>query len=136
MQQERKHYMKRIDKIIDKIAWFSFVLVAVGELLQQHWMAGLGWFTAAVGWWAYDGEKKFFDQMCELYSKHLGKCGKFGMRNCDVYDTFETAKAACFKDRGYCSSPIAERNSVIRFMLQDVKDNAENKIEPEKEDGK
>ena len=128
--------MKRIGKIIDKIVLFCPILVAVGELFQQHWIAGLGLFTAALGWWAYDGERKFFDQICELYSKHLGKCGKFGMRNCDVYNTFETAKDACFKDREYCSSPIAERESVIRFMLQDVKDNSFNKSELEKVDNK
>ena len=46
-----------------------------------------------------------------------------GTRNCDVYPTFEQAREACFRDREYCSSPIDERESVIRFMLQDVKDN-------------
>ena len=49
---------------------------------------------------------------------------KPGTRNCDVYRTFDEAKAACFKDRGYCSSAIDERESTIRFMLQDVKENA------------
>ena len=50
-----------------------------------------------------------------------------GNRNCDVYNTVEDAKVACRNDRGYCSSPIEERESTIRFMLQDVKDNSFNK---------
>ena len=59
---------------------------------------------------------------------------KPGTRNCDVYRTVEEAKDACFKDRGYCSSPIDERESTIRFMLQDVKENAFYKSGEGKED--
>jgi len=60
---------------------------------------------------------------------------KPGTRNCDVYRTVEEAEAACHKDREYCSSAIDERESTIRFMLQDVKDNAFNKSSSEgKED--
>ena len=44
-------------------------------------------------------------------------------RNCDVYNTFEKAKTACHADRGYCTSPIEERYSVIRFMLQSASEN-------------
>lgn len=56
-------------------------------------------------------------------------------RNCDVYRTVEEAKKACHEDRGYCSSAIDERESTIRFMLQDVKENAFNKSSSEgKED--
>jgi hypothetical protein len=59
---------------------------------------------------------------------------KPGTRNCDVYRTVEEAKKACHEDRGYCSSAIDERESTIRFMLQDVKDNAFNKASEGKED--
>ena len=59
---------------------------------------------------------------------------KPGTRNCDVYRTVEEAKDACFKDRGYCSSAIDERESTIRFMLQDVKENAFYKSGEGKED--
>ena len=38
-------------------------------------------------------------------------------RNCDVYNTRDKALKACFENRGYCSSPIDERKSVISFML-------------------
>lgn len=59
---------------------------------------------------------------------------KPGTRNCDVYRTFDEAKAACFKDRGYCPTAIDERESTIRFMLQDVKENAFYKSGEGKED--
>jgi hypothetical protein len=60
---------------------------------------------------------------------------KPGTRNCDVYRTVKEAEAACHEDRGYCSSAINERVSTIRFMLQDVKENAFNKSSSEgKED--
>jgi len=60
---------------------------------------------------------------------------KPGTRNCDVYRTVKEAEVACHKDRGYCSSAINERISTIRFMLQDVKENAFNKSSSEgKED--
>ena len=74
----------------------------------------------------YDTAKLLCDTI-----EHLRKPGT---RNCDVYRTFDEAKAACFKDRGYCSSAIDERESTIRFMLQDVKENAFNKSSEGKED--
>ena len=59
---------------------------------------------------------------------------KHGTRNCDVYRTVEEANKACHEDRGYCSSALDERESTIRFMLQDVKDNAFYKSCKGKED--
>ena len=56
-------------------------------------------------------------------------------RNCDVYRTVEEAEVACRNDRGYCSSPIEERESTIRFMFQDVKDNSFNNAGNGKKEG-
>ena len=116
---------------------------------------GIGWCSASFAWWALFKQDKVFDEITEMYLNHLDMftqmseeykaklkeyeegeqdkssgniCVKNGNRNCDVYRTVEEAKAACKEDRGYCSSPIEERESTIRFMLSDVKENSFNKI--------
>ena len=61
-------------------------------------------------------------------------CVQNGSRNCDVYRTVEEAMEACFKDRGYCNSPVKERESTIRFMLSDVKENSFNKTTDDAEE--
>lgn len=190
----------KISKIMDKCALFGYFIVAVCEFFQGFWFSGVGWCLAGLGWFAFDKEKDFFDQMSLIWKKatgeyletidklkadlakkegikdsasiwpemknmdidHILKIGrdfqnsdkwhgahydtvkllcdtieylrKPGTRNCDVYRTFDEAKAACFKDRGYCSSAIDERESTIRFMLQDVKENAFYKSGEGKED--
>ena len=134
---------------------FCSLVVAFEEFFNGRFLSGIGWFSAAFAWWALFKEEKVFDELYEMFLNRLDMftqmseeykaklkeyedgeedkssgniCVQNGNRNCDVYRTVEEAKAACREDRGYCSSPIEERESTIRFMLSDVKDNSFNKI--------
>lgn len=130
------------------------LVVAFTEFFDGRFLSGIGWCSAAFAWWFLFKQDKIFDKITEMYLNHLDMftqmsdeykaklkeyeegedkssgniCVKNGNRNCDVYRTVEEAKAACREDRGYCSSPIEERESTIRFMLSDVKENSFNKI--------
>ena len=139
---------------------FCSLVVAFEEFFNGRFLSGIGWFSAAFAWWALFKEEKVFDELYEMFlnrldvdlqmtKAYIGKlkeyegdkssgtiCVKNGNRNCDVYRTVEEAKAACREDRGYCSSPIEERESTIRFMLSDVKDNSFNKTTDDVENGK
>ena len=139
------------------------LVVAFEEFFNGSFLSGIGWFSAAFAWWALFKEEKVFDELYEMFlnrldidlqmtKAYIGKlkeyedgeedkssgniCVKNGNRNCDVYRTVEEAKAACREDRGYCSSPIEERESTIRFMLSDVKENSFNKTTDDVENGK
>ena len=142
---------------------FCSLVVAFEEFFNGSFLSGIGWFSAAFAWWALFKEEKVFDELYEMFLNRLDMftqmseeykaklkeyedgeedkssgniCVKNGNRNCDVYRTVEEAKAACREDRGYCSSPIEERESTIRFMLSDVKENSFNKTTDDVENGK
>lgn len=66
--------MSRLNKIVDKYCLFSFFIVAVCEAVQCYWMSALGWFMAGLGWYAWEGEKQFYDMLADLYRKHLREC--------------------------------------------------------------
>ena len=197
---------------LNTLFYVSIVVMAIGMFASANWAAGIAWVFAIVGWWAFDKEQKFYDELLSLYRNHLDKCqtkeedykreiaelkyqeearkarikelnncaddlknanidhilevgrdfqmqdtfrgAQFdtvkllcdtivmlrakaeekGYRNCDIYDTVDTALGACHEDRGYCKSPIDERKSTIQFMLQDAKDNSWNKYGLGKED--
>ena len=150
-------------KICNTMTTFCSLVVAFEEFFNGSFLSGIGWFSAAFAWWALFKEEKVFDELYEMFlnrldidlqmtKAYIGKlkeyedgeedkssgniCVKNGNRNCDVYRTVEEAKAACREDRGYCSSPIEERESTIRFMLSDVKDNSFNKTTDDVENGK
>ena len=138
-------------KICNTMTPFCSLVVAFEEFFNGSFLSGIGWFSAAFAWWALFKEEKVFNEITEMYLNHLdidlqmtkayiGKlkeyegdklsgtiCVQNGNRNCDVYRTVKEAMEACFKDRGYCNSPVKERESTIRFMLSDVKDNSFNK---------
>lgn len=189
----------KISKFMYNFSLVGYFIVAVCEFVQGSWFSGVGWCLAGIGWYAFEEERRFFDQANAIYRKcaeeyedridklvaeknkqpksgldssiinmenmdidHILKVGrdfqntdtwrgahfdtvkllcdtiehlrKPGTRNCDVYRTVDEASKACHEDRGYCSSAIDERESTIRFMLQDVKDNAFNKSGEGEED--
>ena len=66
---ERKNIMSKIMKVMDKFAQFGYFFVAICEFTQGNWFSGVGWCLAGVGWFAFDTEKKFFDQANAIYSK-------------------------------------------------------------------
>ena len=138
---------------------FCSLVVAFEEFFTGRFLSGIGWFSAAFAWWALFKEEKVFDELYEMFlnrldidlqmtKAYIGKlkeyedklsgttCVQNGSRNCDVYRTVEEAKAACREDRGYCNSPIKERESTIRFMLSDVKENSFNKTSDDAEEDK
>ena len=147
-------------KICNTMTTFCSLVVAFEEFFNGRFLSGIGWFSAAFAWWALFKEEKVFDELYEMFlnrldidlqmaKAYIGKlkeyegdklsgtiCVQNGSRNCDVYRTVEEAKEACFKDRGYCNSPIKERESTIRFMLSDVKDNSFNKTTDDAEEDK
>ena len=138
-------------KICNTMTPFCSLVVAFEEFFNGRFLSGIGWFSAAFAWWALFKEEKAFDELYEMFlnrleidlqmtKAYIGKlkeyegdklsgtiCVQNGNRNCDVYRTVEEAMEACFKDRGYCNSPVKERESTIMFMLSDVKDNSFNK---------
>ena len=209
MEKDNK---KKSNLCSNTLFYGSIVVMAIWMLASANWAAGIAWVFAIVGWWAFDKEQKFYDELLSLYRNHLDKCqtkeedykreiaelkyqeearkarikelnncaddlknanidhilevgrdfqmqdtfrgAQFdtvkllcdtivmlraqaeekGYRNCDIYDTVETALGACHEDRGYCKSPIDERKSTIQFMLQDARDNSWNKYGLGKED--
>ena len=147
-------------KICNTMTPFCSLVVAFEEFFNGRFLSGIGWLSAAFAWWALFKEEKVFDELYEMFvnrldidlqmtKAYIGKlkeyegdklsgtiCVQNGSRNCDVYRTVEEAMEACHKDRGYCNSPIKERESTIRFMLSDVKENSFNKTSDDVENGK
>lgn len=203
---------KKSNWCLNILFYGSIMVMAIWLFASSNCAAGIAWVFAAVGWWSFDKESGFYDQLLSLYKNHLDKCQtkeedykreiaelkyqeearktriqelnncaddlknanidhilevgrdfqmqdtfrgahfdtvkllcdtivmlraqaeEKGNRNCDIYDTVETALGACHEDRGYCKSPIDERKSTIQFMLQDARDNSWNKYGLGKED--
>ena len=203
---------KKKSKVLNVLFYVLIGAMTIWLLVTNNWVAAIGWLFAGVGWWSFDKESGFYDQLLSLYKNHLDKCQtkeedykreiaelkyqeearktriqklnncaddlknanidhilevgrdfqmqdtfrgahfdtvkllcdtivmlraqaeEKGNRNCDIYDTVETALGACHEDRGYCKSPIDERKSTIQFMLQDARDNSWNKYGLGKED--
>lgn len=160
MENKKSKWLEICMEIGNAIPTFGSLGVSLAEFFSGRFCSGIGWCSAAVAWWTVSKQKSLFDELYELFLNHLGKDRQIvmaeaykeklkeggdklsgtlavqnGSGNCDVYRTVEDAKAACREDRGYCRSPIEERESTIRFMLSDVKDNSFNKTN-EVEDGK
>ena len=59
--------------------WIGIVgsfFVGSCELVLCHWISGIGWIFAGIWMWGYIGEKGFYDELYELYHKHLDLCEK------------------------------------------------------------
>ena len=56
---------------MDKYALFGYFIVGICEFFQGFWLSGIGWCLAGIGWWAFDEEKKFFEQANIIYKKYL-----------------------------------------------------------------
>lgn len=80
-----------------------------------------------------DGKGSMGDPLVEIYN--VANAGLAASpRNCDVYTTNDAALSACHEDRGYCRSPIDERESVISFMLSEYR-GTDASMEGEEDDG-
>ena len=155
MENKKSTWMK----IFNTITPFCSLVVAFTEFFDGMFLSGIGWCSATLAWWALSNQMRFSDELFEMYLKYVGVCQQNdeayksklkeyedklsgticvqnGNRNCDVYRTVEEAMEACHMDRGYCNSPIKERESTIRFMLSDVKENSFNKTSDDAEEDK
>ena len=59
--------------------WIGIVgsfFVGSCELVSCHWISGIGWIFAGIWMWGYMGEKGFYDELFNLYRKHLDLCEK------------------------------------------------------------
>ena len=74
-------FEKGIQRII--AFWNSGCIGIVGsafisacEFAACHWMSGIGWIFAGIWMWAYNCEKGFYEELFNLYRKHLDLCEK------------------------------------------------------------
>ena len=59
--------------------WIGIVgsfFIAASELVFCHWISAVGWIFAGMWMWAYKGEKGFYEELFNLYRKHLDLCEK------------------------------------------------------------
>lgn len=63
--------MASIGKILDKCSLFGYFIVGICEFCQGSWFSGVGWTLAGVGWYAFESEKKFFDQAMDICKKYV-----------------------------------------------------------------
>ena len=52
----------------------SIMVMAIWMLASANWAAGIAWAFAIVGWWSFDKESNFYNQLLSLYKNHLDKC--------------------------------------------------------------
>ena len=71
MEKDNK---KKSNLCSNTLFYGSIVVMAIWMLASANWAAGIAWVFAIVGWWAFDKEQKFYDELLSLYRNHLDKC--------------------------------------------------------------
>lgn len=65
---------KKPSKLSNAMFYVLIGAMTVWLLVANNWIAAFGWLFAAGGWWAFDKEKNFYDQLLSLYKNHLCQC--------------------------------------------------------------
>ena len=65
---------KKKSKVLNVLFYVLIGAMVVWLLATNNWVASVGWLFAAVGWWSFDKENSFYDQLLSLYKNHLDKC--------------------------------------------------------------
>ena len=65
---------KKKSKVLNVLFYVLIGAMAVWLLATNNWVAAFGWLFAAAGWWAFDKENNFYDQLLSLYRNHLNQC--------------------------------------------------------------
>ena len=65
---------KKKSKVLNVLFYVLIGAMAVWLLATNNWVDAAGWLFAAVGWWSFDKESNFYDQLLSLYKNHLDKC--------------------------------------------------------------
>lgn len=65
---------KKKSKVLNVLFYVLIGAMSVWLLATNNWIAAGGWLFAAVGWWSFDKENSFYDQLLSLYRNHLDKC--------------------------------------------------------------
>lgn len=99
----------KISKFIDKFALVGYFIVAICEFVQGSWFSGVGWCLAGVGWYAFEEERKFFDQANAIYRK----CVK------EYEDTIEKLKFDLVKKDGEEQPKSGLDSSIINMENMD-----------------
>jgi len=75
MRLERKarivHMKSMFNKILNNITIILMALTALGEIITGSWFSGLGWGFAAFWLFAFETEKKYFEELFELARKNI-----------------------------------------------------------------
>lgn len=65
---------KKKSKVLNVLFYVLIGAMAVWLLATNNWVAAFGWLFAGAGWWAFDKENNFYDQLLSLYRNHLNQC--------------------------------------------------------------
>ena len=76
---KRGWFIRCIEGIVEfwDSGWIGIVgsvFIASSELVFCHWISAVGWLFAGMWTWAYKGEKGFYEELFNLYRKHLDIC--------------------------------------------------------------
>ena len=65
---------KKSNRCLNTLFYGSIMVMSVWLFASANYAAGIAWVFAGVGWWAFDKEQRFYDQLLSLYKNHLNKC--------------------------------------------------------------
>ena len=65
---------KKSNRCLNTLFYGSIMVMAVWLFASANYAVGIAWVFAGVGWWAFDKETRFYDQLLSLYKNHLNKC--------------------------------------------------------------